>query len=441
MSHVDEGALHAYLDGALDEYPAADADRIRSHLDACGACAARLEVERRVRADAHAMLGLAAPVVDVPSLEELRAYVQRTAQQRRGISRIQRMGWAASVVVALGVGWMLRDGQLQSRAMDIGVEVMPRAGVSSSAQAPAEAFGDVDAVEAEASVLDERARTVAGSDDRSDEVMLQAVAPDETAARRQAAPSAPAGEGTASDPELSKIMSTVADASTEARRAEEAVPPQEEPVVAALLPETLDRLEQERDAPVMADAVAAPADAAVATAAEGEAGLMAGEAQRGASADSALRRNEEAGGTRARESATSPSAVVANAARNEPALAGRSADADATAASLVVEVGASDDEAVAEPLLSVPGHEVIDVTNLGEGSTPWGARVRQRTDDGRAFEVFHLEPGIDPSILPPLEPGVGEATTETPFGWVLVRGGMDETELRGLLMQLFPESP
>ena len=25
MSHVDEGALHAYLDGALDEYPPAEA--------------------------------------------------------------------------------------------------------------------------------------------------------------------------------------------------------------------------------------------------------------------------------------------------------------------------------------------------------------------------------------------------------------------------------
>ena len=42
MSHIDEGALHAYLDGALDSYPAAEATRIREHLESCAACAARL---------------------------------------------------------------------------------------------------------------------------------------------------------------------------------------------------------------------------------------------------------------------------------------------------------------------------------------------------------------------------------------------------------------
>ena len=46
MSHVDEGALHAYLDGALDEYPAAEGRRVREHLDLCPECAERLEVER-----------------------------------------------------------------------------------------------------------------------------------------------------------------------------------------------------------------------------------------------------------------------------------------------------------------------------------------------------------------------------------------------------------
>ena len=76
MSHVDEGALHAYLDGALDEYPAAEARRVREHLEDCAECAERLEVERRVRGDASAMLGLAAPRVEAPSFEELRAYVR-----------------------------------------------------------------------------------------------------------------------------------------------------------------------------------------------------------------------------------------------------------------------------------------------------------------------------------------------------------------------------
>ena len=114
MSHVDEGALHAYLDGALDEYPAADARRIRDHLDSCAHCAERLEVERSLRTDAHAMLGMAAPSVELPSFEELRAYVERTRPTPSRVSvRITRLSWAASVMLALGVGWTLRGGRLE----------------------------------------------------------------------------------------------------------------------------------------------------------------------------------------------------------------------------------------------------------------------------------------------------------------------------------------
>ncbi len=119
MSHVDEGALHAYLDGALDEFPQAEAERIRAHLDACAECAERLGEERRIRSDAHAMLDLAAPAVEAPGLEELRAYVERTRPRKSRISRMQRLGWAASVVLALGAGWMIREGQLQTRALDV----------------------------------------------------------------------------------------------------------------------------------------------------------------------------------------------------------------------------------------------------------------------------------------------------------------------------------
>ena len=49
MSHVREGDLHAYLDGALEEYPVHEAERIRSHLEECGECMARLEEERAER--------------------------------------------------------------------------------------------------------------------------------------------------------------------------------------------------------------------------------------------------------------------------------------------------------------------------------------------------------------------------------------------------------
>lgn len=111
MSHVDDGALHAYLDGALDALPGPEAERIREHLAACDACARRLEEERAVRAEARSILDGASPALDdLPSLEELRAL----AAAGRGSSvgaRLRHLGFAASLVLAVGAGWLLRGSQ------------------------------------------------------------------------------------------------------------------------------------------------------------------------------------------------------------------------------------------------------------------------------------------------------------------------------------------
>ena len=110
MSHIDEGALHAYLDGALDAYPAGEAAQVRAHLDSCDACARRLEEERAIREEAESILAPSAPVVQMPPLEDLRLMAKRRTEtsRARGMSRVNRWGWAASVVLALGTGWMLR---------------------------------------------------------------------------------------------------------------------------------------------------------------------------------------------------------------------------------------------------------------------------------------------------------------------------------------------
>ncbi len=108
MSHVDEGALHAYLDGALDALPASEAARIRQHLASCEACARRLEEERALREEASAILAGADPGVGaMPPLEEIR---QRAASRTRAGSgsRLRQLTWAASLVVAVGAGWLLR---------------------------------------------------------------------------------------------------------------------------------------------------------------------------------------------------------------------------------------------------------------------------------------------------------------------------------------------
>ena len=107
MSHVDEGTLHAILDGALDalsdagELPGgATAADVTEHLRTCADCQARLEAERSIRASAGVVLHDARlPDVDVPPF----AGVPVAERARRG--RWIPLGWAASILLAVGAGW------------------------------------------------------------------------------------------------------------------------------------------------------------------------------------------------------------------------------------------------------------------------------------------------------------------------------------------------
>src|SRR3989442_9677755 len=53
ISHVDDGQLHAYLDGEL---PQAEAWRLEAHLGECPACRGRLEEQRALIARAGELL-------------------------------------------------------------------------------------------------------------------------------------------------------------------------------------------------------------------------------------------------------------------------------------------------------------------------------------------------------------------------------------------------
>lgn len=100
MQHLDEGQLHAYLDGqrqGLDQ-----------HLAECAACRARLEEERRVRDRARAILGATGPTRLAPPPFE--AVVERAARRqvsRRRFSTVP-LAWAASLALALTAGWYAR---------------------------------------------------------------------------------------------------------------------------------------------------------------------------------------------------------------------------------------------------------------------------------------------------------------------------------------------
>jgi len=112
MSHVDDGTLHAYLDGELT---AVEAQGVEAHVAQCPACRVRLQEERTLIARADELLGLAAPPDRGASPPFPLSALRRGGQGVRLLSALRRGGqgvrlplaWAATVLLALRVGMYL----------------------------------------------------------------------------------------------------------------------------------------------------------------------------------------------------------------------------------------------------------------------------------------------------------------------------------------------
>lgn len=101
MSHVDEGTLHAYLDGEVTPVERA---RLDAHLAECAACRARLEEERGLIERAGQLLGLATP----PGPDRAMPPLHQLRHPRPWLRWRVPLAWAATVVLALGAGWYAR---------------------------------------------------------------------------------------------------------------------------------------------------------------------------------------------------------------------------------------------------------------------------------------------------------------------------------------------
>ena len=125
MSHVDEGTLHAYLDGELAPV---ERERVDTHLKGCAACQARLTEERAILERASKLLGMAAPPERaMPPLTQLR--------RPPVMWRLRRpLAWAATLILAVGLGWYVR-GTFADRAEPVREEA-DRALASKPASAP-----------------------------------------------------------------------------------------------------------------------------------------------------------------------------------------------------------------------------------------------------------------------------------------------------------------
>ena len=114
MPHLDEGTLHALLDG---EIPSAELPPIQAHLGACAECRARLAEEQDLLAESDRLI----EVLELPEAAPAVAPV-RTAPRRVWPTRL---AWAATLVLAAGLGYSVRGGPAEptpAAPRDSGIE-------------------------------------------------------------------------------------------------------------------------------------------------------------------------------------------------------------------------------------------------------------------------------------------------------------------------------
>lgn len=127
MPHVDEGMLHALLDGELGAMEPGRAAAVEAHLEGCAECRALAEEAAALRERAGEVLDVLEPDV-APDFEEVlvRAGAAGPASGHPPLARqarwTRRLAWAATVVIALGTGYLIRDRLVPEPAASFRVE-------------------------------------------------------------------------------------------------------------------------------------------------------------------------------------------------------------------------------------------------------------------------------------------------------------------------------
>ena len=99
MPHLDEGTLHALLDG---EIPSAELPPIQAHLGGCAECRARLAEEQDLLAESDRLIEVLELPEAAPAVVPVRKAPRRVWPTR--------LAWAATVVLAAGLGYSARGG-------------------------------------------------------------------------------------------------------------------------------------------------------------------------------------------------------------------------------------------------------------------------------------------------------------------------------------------
>lgn len=435
MSHVDDGVLHALLDGQLDALGPDRAHSAREHVETCATCQERLEAERELRQHATALFERHDPLegVELPTLAALRREAagddagsegagDKSAQmeagrtpprRRRAIPTWVPVGWAATVILSLGVGYGIgvvgRERTPTSPAVDGAGSGFPSVGADAAGDAASDAEGARSPSEAGAAP-----RAVARREGDRAEL---AEAPRERDGTERAEAS---GEA-----DLTDVLGRVGLADAD-RGAE----------TATAAPAT-DEAVDEVDALDEVDAVAGTA----------------------AAAESRRAIPEPATQRPALRLPAPPSLLPELQARSDPAAAAdrrERAGADVLIAPTTFELAdavqaprfspaASNaaDEDTAVPLV-VPGLRVVEVVSEEVWAGQQGVRFVQAFPDGRQLELRVAGPPVagDGAVRPPpaeagaLPAGWARSTRSLGGGWAELRGPLSQPELEALLARL-----
>jgi len=421
MRHIDEGEIHAYLDGALDLVAGEDATAIREHLSTCEDCARRLEQERGIRAAAGEILQHSDPIeIPLPPLEELkeRALAPPAPEQvdESSPSRYVRwrawqipLTWAATVILALGIGW--RTGvrfpgtsappiPAAPQGLSRGISDLDALSTAEESDASPEA-SDLPAQDLE----EESGAGFSPEDSRRQEVVSSAVAPERAEADA-----------------MDFVRGSMADVSGEREEGERAEPAAPPPEARQVMPTVA--LEMQRDSLIADSAMAGLRFVDVSTA-------MAEESRR------------DRGDLAARPMATN---VAADEEVRAPVVAG-----------VTTEVQ------VAESSLAVPGLTVLAVKWEEWVPGQEGFMLRQLLPTGDTLELRYLgvlsgeaAGGKAPSLArerdgeapkamlappPPMEaslpPGWNQVTVQWRNGWLVARAPLSQGSLMALVRSIF----
>lgn len=127
MSHLDEGTIHAWLDGALS---ADEAKSVEAHVHACQMCSAAVAEARGLVAASSRILG---------ALDEVPGNVIPAGSRAAPVKKEKRMWraapWVTGIAAVLMAGVVLRTSDVSREATAPGPVAAPTAAVEEAAQA------------------------------------------------------------------------------------------------------------------------------------------------------------------------------------------------------------------------------------------------------------------------------------------------------------------